>query len=722
MKVIGLAFWLAALSSNQVFATEPTESSGLSGTVDWVNTAGTPDEQRFSTLQDVNEKNVSALGLAWSFKVDDDRGMEATPVVVDGVMYVSGPFSLVYALDATKGTLIWKYDPKINRGQVNRTCCDAVNRGVVVSKGKVFVGVLDGRLVALDAKTGEEKWSTDTFIDHGRSYAITGAPRLAAGKVVIGNGGAEFGVRGYVSAYDEDTGTLAWRFFTVPGDDPVKPGDKAMEIAKPTWFGDRYGRFGGGGTAWDAMAYDPQLNLLYVGVGNGSPHSRKLRSQGKGDNLFLSSIVAVNASTGEYVWHFQTTPGEEWDFTATQSLILADLKIRGKVRQVIMQAPKNGFFYVIDRRTGEFISGKNFVPVNWAKGLNPKTGRPIIDESTSRYDDGKLKLVTPGIYGGHSWHPMSFDPKNGLVYIPAMINAWYFQQLPDTPYPEAGDFGAYNFGYLGAAGVPPKSGAPAPKASDIPNLALAADEARLRKSWIGRLIAWDPVKQKEVWSHDYITMYNGGTLATAGNLVFQGTADGRFVAYRAKDGQSLWETPANTGVMAGPMTYKVNGEQYVAVAAGWGGAFPLFSGVISNIAGVKADARILVYKLGGDAVLPPKKVVQNVQITPLLTSIDSKKVERGHTEFAIHCSACHGLEAVSGGIVPDLRMLSASKVENFHVILKGALAPLGMPNFTGKLNDEQMDEILNYLAQRNADLRGMQEKISARQGTNNDGQ
>jgi quinohemoprotein ethanol dehydrogenase len=712
-KIIGLALLFATLSTSNVFAAQQAASSSKPD-VDWANTAGTPDEQRYSTLQDVDEKNVSGLGLAWSFKVDDDRGMEATPVVVDGVMYVSAPFSLVYALDATTGAQLWKYDPKINRGQVNRTCCDAVNRGVVVSKGKVFVGVLDGRLIALDAKTGKEEWSTDTFIDHGRSYAITGAPRLVAGKVVIGNGGAEFGVRGYVSAYDEDTGKLDWRFFTVPGDEPVRPGDKAMEIAKPTWFGDRYGRFGGGGTAWDAMAYDPKLNLLYIGVGNGSPHSRKLRSEGKGDNLFLSSIVAVNASTGEYAWHFQTTPGEEWDFTATQSLILADLNVDGKPRQVIMQAPKNGFFYVIDRRTGEFISGKNFVPVNWAKGLDPKSGRPIIDEAAARYGDGKLKLVTPGIYGGHSWHPMSFDPKNGLVYIPAMINAWYFQQLPDTPYPEAGDFGAYNFGYLGAAGIPPKPNAPAPKASDIPNLALAADEARLRKSWIGRLIAWDPVKQQEVWSHDYITMYNGGTLATAGNLVFQGTADGRFVAYRGSDGQSLWETPANTGVMAGPMTYKVDGEQYVAVAAGWGGAFPLFSGVISNIAGVKADARILVYKLGGNAVLPAKKVALNVQITPLLKSIDPVKAKSGHTEYAIHCSACHGSEAVSGGIVPDLRMLSAGKVESFHVILKGAFAPMGMPNFSGKLSDEQMDEILNYLAQRNADLRGMQDKVNAK--------
>nr|WP_184081279.1 PQQ-dependent dehydrogenase, methanol/ethanol family [Sphingobium subterraneum] len=678
---------------------------------DWAHTGRTLSEQRFSPLNEINEDNVDQLGLAWAYKIEDDRGMEATPIVIDGVMYVTGPWSKVYALDATSGKELWKYDPGVDRGNANRTCCDVVNRGVAVSNGKVFVGTLDGRLIALDAKTGREIWSTDTIIDHGRSYAITGAPRLAAGNVVIGNGGSEFGVRGYTSAFDEDTGKLSWRFYSVPGADAPAPDDKAMQLAKPTWFGDRYPKFGGGGTVWDSLAYDPDLGLLYIGVGNGSIHSRKLRSEGKGDNLFLSSIVAVNAKTGKYVWHFQTTPGDEWDFTATQNMILADMKIDGKDRKVIMQAPKNGYFFTLDRVTGQFISGNNFVPVNWSKGLD-KNGRPIVDDEAARYEDGKLKLVTPSIYGGHSWQPMSYSPKTGLVYIPAIITAWYFQQVNEEDYPKAGVFGAYKFGYIGAAGVPPKPGDSAPKATDIPNLALAADEKKLRESWTGKLIAWDPIKQKAVWTQDYITISNGGTLATGGDLVFQGTADGRFVAYRATDGKKLWQTEANTGVMAGPISYRVKGEQYVAVAAGWGGAFPLFSGVLSNLSGSQPDARILVYKLGGTAKLPPKKVMSNKAVTPLLASIDPEKVKAGYLQFAINCSACHGLEAVSGGIVPDLRKMDASTVQNFHTILKGAYASVGMPNFSKRLSDEQMDQILHYLAQRNADLRSIQQQAA----------
>ncbi|WP_414704887.1 PQQ-binding-like beta-propeller repeat protein, partial [Pseudomonas sp.] len=319
----------------------------------WMSHGRTYDEQRFSPLTHINDSNVSQLGLAWSYKLDLDRGVEATPIVVDGVMYTTGPFSVVYALDARDGTLLWKYDPQSDRQRAGEACCDAVNRGVAVWQGKVYVGVLDGRLEALDAKTGQRVWSVDTRNDKARSYTITGAPRVVNGKVIIGNGGAEFGVRGYVTAYDAGTGKQAWRFFTVPGDPKLPPEDKAMQIASKTWHGDAFVEQGGGGTAWDSFAYDPELNLLYIGVGNGSTWDPKWRSQAKGDNLFLSSIVAVNADTGEYAWHYQTTPGDAWDFTATQHMILAELPINGKQRKVLMQAPKNGFFYVLDRATGE---------------------------------------------------------------------------------------------------------------------------------------------------------------------------------------------------------------------------------------------------------------------------------------------------------------------------------------------------------------------------------
>lgn len=366
----------------------------------WMSTGRTYDEQRYSPLKQISDRNVGQLGLAWSYKLDLDRGVEATPIVVDGVMYTTGPFSVVYALDARDGKLIWKYDPQSDRNRAGEACCDAVNRGVAVWKGKVYVGVLDGRLEAIDAKTGQRAWSVDTRADHKRSYTITGAPRVVNGKVVIGNGGAEFGVRGYVTAYDAETGQEAWRFYTVPGDPKLPPEGKGMEIAAKTWHGDAFVEQGGGGTAWDSFAFDPELNLLYIGVGNGSLWDPKWRSQAKGDNLFLSSIVAVNADTGEYVWHYQTTPGDAWDYTATQHMILAELPIDGKPRKVLMQAPKNGFFYVIDRATGELLSAKGIVPQSWTKGMDMKTGRPIVDDENAAYwKDGKRKLVTPAFWG-----------------------------------------------------------------------------------------------------------------------------------------------------------------------------------------------------------------------------------------------------------------------------------------------------------------------------------
>ena len=386
----------------------------------WMSTGRTYDEQRYSPLNKISDQNVGKLGLAWSYKLDLDRGVEATPIVVDGVMYTTGPFSVVYALDARDGKLLWKYDPKSDRNRAGEACCDAVNRGVAVWKGKVYVGVLDGRLEAIDAKTGQRAWSVDTRADHKRSYTITGAPRVVNGKVVIGNGGAEFGVRGYVTAYDAETGKQAWRFFTVPGDPKLPPEDKAMEIAAKTWHGDAFVEQGGGGTAWDSFAFDPELNLLYIGVGNGSMWDPKWRSQAKGDNLFLSSIVAVNADTGEYARHYQTTPGDAWDYTATQHMILAELPIDGKPRKVLMQAPKNGFFYVIDRATGELLSAKGIVPQSWTKGMDMKTGRPILDEENAAYwKNGKRNLVTPAFWGAHDWQPMSYNPNTGLVYIPA---------------------------------------------------------------------------------------------------------------------------------------------------------------------------------------------------------------------------------------------------------------------------------------------------------------
>jgi quinohemoprotein ethanol dehydrogenase len=652
----------------------------------WMSTGRTYDEQRYSPLKKISDQNVGQLGLAWSYKLDLDRGVEATPIVVDGVMYTTGPFSVVYALDARDGKLIWKYDPKSDRNRAGEACCDAVNRGVAVWKGKVYVGVLDGRLEAIDAKTGQRAWSVDTRADHSRSYTITGAPRVVNGKVVIGNGGAEFGVRGYVTAYDAETGKQAWRFFTVPGDPKLPPEDKAMAIAAKTWHGDAYVAQGGGGTAWDSFAFDPDLNLLYIGVGNGSLWDPKWRSQAKGDNLFLSSIVAVNADTGEYAWHYQTTPGDAWDYTATQHMILAELPIDGKPRKVLMQAPKNGFFYVIDRATGELLSAKGIVPQSWTKGMDMKTGRPIVDDENAAYwKDGKRKLVTPAFWGAHDWQPMSYNPNTGLVYIPAHIMSAYYEHIPEAP--KRNPFKSmYQLGLR--TGMMPED---------------ADGLLEMAKGWSGKLIAWDPVKQQPAWEVPYVTIFNGGTLSTAGNLVFEGSADGRVIAYAADSGKKLWEQPAASGVMAAPITYSVDGEQYVTFMAGWGGAFSTFAGALSLRAGVRPFSQVLTYKLGGTAKLNEPAPLADTPKPPPLTG-DQAAVDAGAKLYDGYCSQCHGIHAVSGGVLPDLRKLTAEKHQMFLGILFGGRVPDGMPSFADAFTPEQVEQIHQYLIKRAHDL------------------
>ena len=494
----------------------------------WMSHGRTYSEQRYSPLDKINTSNVGNLGLAWSFELSTNRGVETTPIVVDGVMYVTSAWSLVYALDAKTGELKWKYDPQVPRQVGFHACCDVVNRGVAVWKGRVYVAALDGRLIALDAKDGHVIWSTVT-VDQNKAYTITMAPRVVKGKVIIGNSGSEYGVRGYISAYDADSGKQVWRFYTVPGD-PSKPFEnKAMEMAAKTWSGEWW-KYGGGATVWDSMSFDPETNLVFFGTGNGVPWDQKARSPKGGDNLFSSSIVAVDADTGEYKWHYQTTPGDSWDYDSTQTLTQADLTIDGAPRKVIMQASKNGFFYVLDRATGKLISAKNYVPVTWAKGVDPTTGRPI-EIGDDHYAKGAAVLF-PSAFGGHNWHPMSFSPKTGLVYLPA-------QEVP----------GAYgtdnNFGYVEGQWN---------TATDTTLNSLPADpkaRAAMKNSFRGELIAWDPVNQKEAWRAVHNGPWNGGTMATGGNLVFQGTADGHFNAYDATTGKPLWSSDTYTSTLAG---------------------------------------------------------------------------------------------------------------------------------------------------------------------------
>jgi PQQ-dependent dehydrogenase (methanol/ethanol family) len=556
-------------------------------------------------------------------------------------------------------------------------CCDVVNRGVAVWKGKVFFATLDGRLAALDAATGKLLWETLT-IDRNFRYTITGAPRVAKGKVFIGNGGAEMGVRGYVSAYDADTGKLAWRFYTVPGN-PAKGFESAvMEKAAKTWTGEWW-KLGGGGTVWDSIVYDPELDLLYIGVGNGSPWNQRLRSPGGGDNLFLSSIVALKPESGAYVWHYQETPGEMWDYTASQQIILADIPIEGQSRKVLLQAPKNGFFYVLDRATGSLISAKPYAQVNWATGVDMKTGRPI-ETPIARYPGEDPAPVVPGPLGAHSWQPMSYSPLTGLVYIPVQ-EAGFKYKSPEHFEPKklAANYGIDTI----AAGMP--------QDPNIKKLILG--------SVTGRLAAWDPVQQKQVWEVPRPGPWNGGVLSTAGNLVFEGTASGYFEAYRADTGERVWSIAAQTGVMAGPVTYTVNDQQYVAVLAGWGGVFPLVTGEVAYKSGhVRNISRMLAFKIGGTANLPAPPKLEAPALNPPPFRADVATVKAGEGLYQRYCSACHGDVAVGGGVLPDLRYSSALAGDQWlDITLKGMLRQNGMISFARELSHKDVEDIRAYV-------------------------
>jgi quinohemoprotein ethanol dehydrogenase len=638
---------------------------------DWPTIGLDYAETRFSKLNQINADNVKKLGLVWTYPLESSRGVEATPVVVDGIMYQTASWSVVHAIDARTGKRLWTYDPKIDREKGYKGCCDVVNRGVALWKGKVYVGAYDGRLIALDAVTGKVVWEKDTIVSKDHSYTITGAPRVFNGKVVIGNGGAEYGARGYVTAYDAETGNQAWRWFTVPGD-PSKPfEDESMAAAAKTWDPSaQYWINGGGGTAWDTITFDPDLNLVYIGTGNGSPWNQKLRSPSGGDNLYLSSIVALNADTGKYAWHYQETPGDHWDYTATQPMILADINIDGAPRKVILHAPKNGFFFVIDRTNGKFISAKNFVDVNWATGYDAN-GRPI-EIKEARGDEPRDSI--PGPAGAHNWHPMSFNPQTGLAYLPAQgvpINLEpekTFKQNEMPPGKFSGNLG-WNVGFI-LNGTPPKNPA------------------------FGRLVAWDPVKQKEAWRAEYVAPWNGGTLTTAGNLVFQGTADGRFIAYNATSGEKLWETPTGTGVVAAASTYMIDGKQYVSIAVGWGGVI----GQWIRVTELSSPGTVYTFAIDGNG--PPPAFVK-YQTEGLLAGVkyDPKDVPEGTAIYVSACAACHSVPGVdNGGNIRNLGYVAKESIENLKdIVFKGPFRDRGMPDFTGKLKEEDIPKLQAFI-------------------------
>ncbi|MEH6581724.1 MAG: PQQ-dependent dehydrogenase, methanol/ethanol family [Halioglobus sp.] len=648
--------------------------------VDWAKHGLTDAEGRHSPLANINTGNVNRLGLAWYFDYPTSRGMESTPLIKDGVIYSTGSWSMVYAHDAITGKLLWTYDSEVPRNWAVHTCCDVVNRGVALDQGRLVFGTLDGRLISLDASSGKERWVVQTT-DTSLPYSITGAPRVVKGKAIIGNGGGEFGVRGYVSAYDLETGELDWRFYTVPGNPEEGIESPALERAVKTWGGGPWWEVGGGGTVWDSMAYDAELNLLYVGVGNGSPWNREIRSPDGGDNLYLSSIVALNPDDGSYVWHYQTTPGESWDYTATQHMILADLEIAGQPRKVIMQAPKNGFFYVLDRITGEFISAQAYGNVTWASHVDPATGRPV-ETPGARYENEPAPTF-PAPYGAHNWHPMSYNPDAGLVYIPA-------QDVPHV-YAQDKEF-RHRPGYwnTGTDALP----------------ALLPDEAGPRQAVIdmvkGYITAWDPVKQEERWRVTHKDPWNGGMLSTAGNLLLQGNAEGQLVAYSADAGDPLWSFDAQTGIVAPPVTFRREGEQYIAVVAGWGGTFALISGNDDDSGPRPNYSRLLVFKLDGKAQLPPAPERPEALTfdPPELTATD-QQVASGREVFHRYCYACHGADAMAGGAPPDLRVISSETREQWESIVLGGMHwQTGMVGFAGELSPEDADNILHYVTER----------------------
>ena len=659
---------------------------------DWLSLGGNYMMQHYSPLTEINKENVSTLGFAWEYDASTiignvPRGLEATPIVVDGVMYTSGAWGAVYALDGKTGEQLWIYKPDVDPAYARRACCDVVNRGLTVWEGKVYVGTLDGYLVCLDASTGSVVWQKDTFTDRTKGYTITSPPHVAGKIVMIGNSGGEYGVRGYITAYDLASGEEKWRFFIVPGDPANGFESPEMEMASKTWDPASDWQTGGGGTAWGESAYDPELDLLYVGTGNSTPYPIWFRSPTGGDNLFLSSILAINPNTGRLVWHYQTTPAEIWDYTATQNIILADLEIENKIRKVLMMAPKNGFFYVLDRATGELLSAEKYTKVNWASHIDLKTGRPVLTEQGAWYKD-KPKLVVPYLGGGHVWQPMSYNPTTGLVYIPERAVPQVFKAFDTYKWRADVDNTAIDYSEMFRF-----------KKNVPEQIKQAADTLRSES-----LLAWDPINQKAAWKVSEGAP-DGGTMSTP-DLVFQGTRTGYFRVYEAESGDMLKEIFTGTGIMAAPTTYSIDDEQYVAVMAAYGGAET--AAYLPDAAFFKYEnrGRIIAFKLGGgETPIPPKQKVIETPAPPIKV-INEEMVKKGSAVYVSYCETCHGgFGDRHLSQHPDLSKLPEAKHLLFKdIVLGGILAQNGMANFSNSLSEDDVEAIHHFLIKKQREL------------------
>jgi quinohemoprotein ethanol dehydrogenase len=678
-----LPIWLAALAALAGCAShagriDDARLADETGGRDWPAYGRTFSEQRFSPLAQIDERSVARLGLAWSLELPGVVNVASQPLEADGVLYLAVGLSVVHAVDARSGAMLWRHDPEVAKVAGHKLREAWGSRGLALYGDKVYVATLDGRLLALRAKTGERVWTAMTVDPEDARY-ITGAPRVFDGKVVIGHGGADHGpVRGYVTAFDAETGRRLWRFFTVPGDPADGFESPAMEAAARTWSGEWW-RHGGGGTVWNSITYDAELDLVYLGTGNGAPWNQRIRSPGGGDNLYLCSIVALDADTGEYRWHYQTTPGETWDYNSAADIALATLPIDGRPRRLLLHAPKNGFFYVVDRESGHLLSAEKLGKVTWAERVDAATGRPV-EAPGARYEDGP-RVLFPGPAGLRNWQPMAFSPRTGLAYLPTMHVPGIYS-----------DVGIERAGWRHLPGGLSSTGV------HYPNVDAPLDAGR------SALVAWDPLRQRAVWQHATPGVWNGGVIATAGNLVFQGLMDGHLVAYAADTGTPLWRFDAGNAVIAPPLTYAVDGAQYVAVLSGVSGTAGLY-GSLSAQFGWQARThprRLLAFALDGRAALPPAPPP-----APLAFPEDpgfvanARLVARGKDAYGARCLGCHGPEAVAGGGAPDLRAspLVHSATDFDRVVRGGALVPVGMPGYAD-LSDADLEAMRHYLRAR----------------------
>lgn len=643
--------------------------------------------QRFSALDAIDAGNVAKLGLAFEFRDfivrgRTNRGIEAAPVFRDGVLYFSGPWGVAYAVDARTGQSIWTYDPESSGYAARNSCCDAVNRGVAIQGDRLFVAATDGQLAAVDIATGHELWKVDTIVDHHWNTSSTDAPIVAGDLVIIGNSGADMGSRGYVSAFRADSGKLAWRFWIVPGD-PKQGSDESPDVtaARKTWPADTRWELGMGGNAWAGLAYDPSTKAVFVGTGNGGPHPAWLRSESGEitDQLYLSSIVALDPASGRVKWHYQTTPADSWDYNAASPFVMADIAIGGQQRKVIMQAPKNGFFYVLDRETGELLQAKPYTDVTWASHVDMKTGRPAVTENADY--SKKPKVIWPSLAGGHAWTPMSFSPRTGLVYVPVS------QAASSYASDATGSFlrGAISQGVVNA--FPPFAD---------PDL-KAQFEKGPSQSIGGVLKAIDPATGEVRWTSDPLPFLTTGTLV-AGNLVFQGAADGYFSAYDAATGKRLLHLFTGTGIMGAPITYELDGAQYIAFLAGFGG--PQGARLPPNSPALKFEnlGRLIVLKLDGAKVpMPPALAKPEQQPVPQAIKASAGQIAHGQRLFEQYCHRCHWVGGVPSNY-PNLWNMAPGTIDAFEAIVgEGALEYAGMANFSDALSRQDRDAIKAFI-------------------------